>query len=488
MTVRFRTADAAPSGEADVSAVLVAQGRTEAPGVDWDLAGRLGFEGKAGGAQLLAGDGRLVAVVGLGDADAVDADAVRRAGAVLAKAVRKQASVAVELGDAAGLDPRAAAQALAEGMALASYSYDRFKSDPDPAALAEVTVVAPAGATEAVADGLARAERLAEAVTWARDLVNAPGGTLVPAALADAAAAMAEREGLEAHILGRAEIEAAALGGLLGVNRGSTQEPRFIELRHVPEGPTRGRVALVGKGITFDSGGLSIKPADSMIGMNGDMGGGAAVLGAMSVVRTFAPDLEVRAYVPATDNMLGGDATRPGDVLTIRGGTTVEVLNTDAEGRLVLADALAVAAEAEPDAVVDLATLTGACMVALGGRIAGVMGNDEAWVDQVREAAGRAGERVWPLPLPADYRRHLESPVADLKNVGPRWGGALTAGLFLQEFVPDGLPWVHLDIAGPAWLDDADDFGPKGATGFGVRTLVALLEGFTAVDGGPSRR
>lgn len=480
MTVGFNVLEATDDGAA-VRAVLVAEGRTDHPGVDWDLAGRLGFEAKAGRVQVLAGDGRIVALAGLGPVDDVDTDAVRRAGAVLATALRKQEAVTVELGDAAGLDPRAAAQALGEGMALASYSYDRFKSDPDPSALAAVAVVGPDA--PALSEGLARAARLVEAVRWARDLVNAPGGTLVPVELAAAAAAMAEREGLDAHILGREEIIEARLGGLLGVNRGSTQEPRFIELRHVPEGPSRGRVALVGKGITFDSGGLSIKPADSMVGMQGDMGGAAAVLGAMSVVRTFAPDLEVRAYVPSTDNMLGGDATRPGDVLTIRNGTTVEVLNTDAEGRLILADALALAAEAEPDAVVDLATLTGACMVALGGRIAGVMGNDDGWVDQVRAAAGRAGERVWPLPLPADYRRQLDSPVADLKNVGPRWGGALTAGLFLQEFVPDGLPWAHLDIAGPAWLDEADDFGPKGATGFGVRTLAALLEGFDAPGG-----
>ncbi len=480
MTVRFRAVEAPPA-DALVRAVLVAEGRTDHPAVDWNLAARLGFEAKAGSVQLLAGDGRIVALVGVGPADGVDPDVVRRAGAVLAKALRTQEAVTVELGDAAGLDPTVASQALGEGVALASYSYDRFKSDPDPAALARVDVVGPD--RPAVAAGLARAERLAEAVLWARDLVNAPGGTLVPAELAAAAATMADREGLEAHILGREEIVEARLGGLLGVNRGSTQEPRFIELRHVPEGSSRGRVALVGKGITFDSGGLSIKPADSMVGMQGDMGGAAAVLGAMSVVRTFAPDLEVRAYVPSTDNMLGGDATRPGDVLTIRDGTTVEVLNTDAEGRLILADALALAAEAEPDAVVDLATLTGACMVALGGRIAGVMGNDDGWVDQVRAAAGRAGERVWPLPLPPDYRRQLDSPVADLKNVGPRWGGALTAGLFLQEFVPDGLPWAHLDIAGPAWLDDADDYGPKGATGFGVRTLAALLEGFEAPGG-----
>ena len=216
-----------------------------------------------------------------------------------------------------------------------------------------------------------------DAVCWARDLANTPGGTLTPEELAAAAVEMAEREGLEVHVLDHDAIVEARLGGLLGVNRGSTRPARFIELRHVPVGASRGRVALVGKGITFDSGGLSIKTVDGMVGMQGDMGGGAAVLGAMSAVRTFAPDLEVRAYVPATDNMLGGDATRPGDVLTIRNGTTVEVLNTDAEGRLVLADGLCVAAEAEPDAVVDVATLTGACMVALGAHIAGLMGNDK---------------------------------------------------------------------------------------------------------------
>ena len=477
MTIAFTTAPEAPD-DADVLAVLVADGGAPHPAVDAEVLERLGFEAKAGTTRVLVGaEGGLLAVAGLGTLADVDEDAVRKAGAALARALDHHATVAVDLGDAGGLDGRAAAQALGEGLALGAYSYDRYKSEPEPSKLASAVIVS---MDDAVGEGFDRAARIGEAVCWARDLANTPGGTLTPEELAAAAIAMAEREGLEAHVLDLEGIVAARLGGLLGVNRGSTRPPRFIELRHVPSGPSRGRVALVGKGITFDSGGLSIKTADGMVGMQGDMGGGAAVLGAMSVVRTFAPDLEVRAYVPATDNMLGGDATRPGDVLTIRNGTTVEVLNTDAEGRLVLADGLCMAAEAEPDAVVDLATLTGACMVALGSHIAGLMGNDDGWNAQVREAAERAGERVWPLPLPDDYRRLLDSPVADLKNVGPRWGGALTAGLFLREFVPEDLPWVHLDIAGPAWADDASDLTRKGGTGFGVRTLVALLEGFTS--------
>lgn len=482
MTIAFSTATALPV-DTDVLAVLLAEGGSPHSAMDAGVLGQLGFEGKGGSVQALVGaDGRLVAAVGLGPVDEVDLDAVRTAGAALARALDRHTTVAVDLGDAGGLDRRAATQALGESVALGAYSFDRFKSEPDPSQIATVVVLADAdgGATD---EGLARASRLAEAVCWARDLGNTPGGTLTPEELAAAAVEMAEREGLEAHVLDHDAIVEARLGGLLGVNRGSTRPPRFIELRHVPTGPSRGRVALVGKGITFDSGGLSIKTADGMVGMQGDMGGGAAVLGAMSVVRTFAPDIEVRAYVPATDNMLGGDATRPGDVLTIRNGTTVEVLNTDAEGRLVLADGLCMAAEAEPDAVIDLATLTGACMVALGSHIAGLMGNDDGWSGQVRSAAASAGERVWPLPLPDDYRRLLDTPGADLKNVGPRWGSALTAGLFLREFVPDGLPWVHLDIAGPAWADEATDLTRKGATGFGVRTLVALLEGFSRPSG-----
>jgi len=480
VTITFAVEQTAPTN-VGITALLVGVGATDLPGVDREVASRLGFEGKGGSCLLLNGPGGdLVALVGLGPDDEVDHAAVRRAGATLARAVRRHRSVAVALPSFPALEARTAAQALGEGLELASYSYDRFKSEPEPSDLSQVVVVADEADVEAVSDGLARAVRVTAAVCWARDLVNAPGGTLTPEALADAAVEMADREGLTITVLDQDAIAEQRLGGLLGVNRGSTLPPRFIEVHHVPDGESRGRVALVGKGITFDSGGLSIKPADSMVGMQGDMGGAAAVLAAISVVTTFAPDLEVRAYVPATDNMLGGDATRPGDVLTIRNGTTVEVLNTDAEGRLVLADALCLAAEAAPDAIVDLATLTGACMVGLGSRIAGLMANDEGWSDQVRAAGDRTGERLWPLPLPDDYRSYLDSAVADIKNVGPRWGGAITAGLFLREFVPESVPWAHLDIAGPSWIDEQEDLSGKGGTGFGVRTLVALLEDFSA--------
>jgi leucyl aminopeptidase len=238
-------------------------------------------------------------------------------------------------------------------------------------------------------------------------------------------------------------------------------------------------VALVGKGITFDSGGLSLKTTEGMVGMKGDMAGAAAVLATFSALDAVQPPVRVVGYLPLTDNMPGGDATRVGDVLRIRNGKTVEVLNTDAEGRLVLADGLSLASEDGPDAVVDLATLTGACMVALGTKLAGLMGNDEGWIAQVRAAADAAGEGVWPLPLPADMRRQIDSDVADIKNVaGARWGGALIAGLFLQEFVGDGIPWAHLDIAGPAEATEDDAEARKGGTGFGVRTLLRLLSDF----------
>jgi leucyl aminopeptidase len=240
----------------------------------------------------------------------------------------------------------------------------------------------------------------------------------------------------------------------------------------------RGTVALVGKGITFDSGGLSIKTADGMETMKTDMSGAAAVLATMSTLRALDPKVRVIGIVPATENMPSGKATKPGDVLRIRNGKTVEVLNTDAEGRLVLADGLSLAVEDGADAIIDVATLTGACMVALGPKVAGLMGNDDGWTEQVRTAAERAGESVWPLPLPEEYRRTIDSEIADIRNISTqRYGGALTAGLFLREFV-DGVPWAHLDIAGPARSEGDDGYVHKGGTGMGVRTLVEAVSSF----------
>jgi len=315
-------------------------------------------------------------------------------------------------------------------------------------------------------------------VAMARDLVNEPAGAMTPTRLAEVAAEVAEAEGLTLTVLDEAAIAAEGLGGLAGVAQGSDEPARLIELVYEPAGGGDGTLALVGKGITFDSGGLSIKTAEGMETMKTDKSGAAAVLAAMSVIAALAPPVKVVAIIPATENMPGGGAVKPGDVLRIRNGKTVEVLNTDAEGRLVLADGLSLAVEAGADAIIDVATLTGACVVALGRKVAGLMGNHAGWIDQVGQAAGRAGEDVWPLPLPEDYRKLIDSDVADIKNIsGGRYAGALTAGLFLREFVGD-VPWAHLDIAGPARSEDDEGYLQKGGTGFGVRTLVEAAMSF----------
>lgn len=486
MSLSVTLARTVPAG-AGVTALGVCsdQAAAEPHDLDWALLRDLGFEGKAGQVQMVAGpEGRPVAVVGMGPAADVTPAVIRRSSAALARLARRQRWLASSLLDTVGGDADlvAAAQAHAEGIVLGAYGYDAFKSEPEPNSLEKLTVI---GGGRDVREALRLGAAIAEAVCFARDLVNEPGGSLTPDKLAAAARAMASGDdgtdgvALAVQVWERDEIVDAGLGGLLGVNRGSTQPPRFVEITWQPPTAAEGFLALVGKGITFDSGGLSIKPATGMETMKIDMSGAAAVLGAMRVVKVLAPPIRVTGYIPITDNMLGGDASRPGDILTIRNGKTVEVLNTDAEGRLILADALSLAGEAEPDAIVDLATLTGACVVALGTKVAGLMGNHDGWIAAVEAAADRAGERVWHLPLPADYREQLDSPVADLKNIGNRWGGTLTAALFLQEFVADGIPWAHLDIAGPAWTDNVDGEAAKGGTGFGVRLLVDLIRNFS---------
>ncbi|MDH3705205.1 MAG: leucyl aminopeptidase [Acidimicrobiia bacterium] len=439
----------------------------------------LGFEAKAGTAQLVVDRfGAVHLLLGLGEPDELDVDGVRKAGVQLARKAADHAHVASHLLDSLpeGIDAEAAAQAMAEGVELGAYRFVAHKSDPDTKSFKKVTHVGGTGAR--LKKAIERGSLIGQAVAWARDLVNEPGGSLTPPEFARRAGRMARRVGLKTKIMDEKAIEAAKLGGLLGVNRGSKHPPRLVQLTYEPDVKPRGTLALVGKGITFDAGGLSIKTGQGMMTMKCDMGGGAAVLGAMSAIAQVAPPVRVIAFVPMTDNMLGDDATRPGDVLTIRNTKTVEVLNTDAEGRLILADALSLACEAEPDAIVDLATLTGACMVALGPSIAGLMANHDEWRQQVADAGERSGERVWPLPLPDDYRKMLDSTVADVKNIGGPYGGALTAGLFLKEFVTDDLAWAHVDIAGPAFGDAQTPLGPAGASGYGVRLLVELAEEF----------
>lgn len=438
-----------------------------------------GFAAEAGETQFVAtDDGGVGLVVGLGADDERTVDSFRSIGGAIARAAKKHDSIAVVdvLEAAGGLNPAGVGQALAEGLVLGDYRYTELKSTPEPSSLRSVEVVGKGGKRVQGAFDLGRA--IAEAVCVTRDLVNEPGGSLTPPALAKKTEKLAGTYGFEVTVLGPKEIKAAKMGGLLGVNRGSDIPPRFLELSWKPEGTARGVVALVGKGVTFDSGGLSLKPSDGMLGMKGDMAGGAAVIGAFCALQAANPKVEVRGYVPLTDNMTGGDATRLGDVLTISNGKTVEIHNTDAEGRLILADALSKATADGVDAIVDLATLTGACMVALGDSHAGVMGTSESWIGQVRDAADAAGEKTWPLPLPVEWRANLDSDIADMKNIGGRYGGASIAGLFLKEFVGDDIPWAHIDIAGPAFVDKESSTETKGGTGYGVRTLVQLLKGY----------
>ena len=478
MALSIVTAKSAPSA-AKILAVGVFEGSLP-DYVDADLMKAKGYTGKAGQYQTVNGPDGLVALVGMGKVEDLTVETVRDTGAKISRSAKKHSHVATTVVDQVpeGVDQVAAAQAFAEGLAMGAYTYTEFKSAPEKSDLKKVTVLAGAAKiTKAVALGAA----VGEGVALARDLVNEPGGSLTPPKFAAQVQRMARRVGLKVKVMDKAAIEKAKLGGLLGVNQGSTHPARFVELTYEPDVKPKGTIAYVGKGITFDAGGLSIKTGNGMMTMKCDMGGAAAVIGAMSVLPAAKPPVRVRAYLPMTDNMLGGNAIRPGDVVKLRNGKTMEILNTDAEGRIILADALSLASEAKPDAIVDLATLTGASMVALGPKIAGRMGNDENWIDQVGAAAENAGERTWHLPLPADYRKMFDSSVADIKNIGGPYGGSLTAGLILQEFVGEGIPWVHLDIAGPAFSDSADKLHPKGGTGFGVRTLVRLAQDYAKI-------
>lgn len=441
----------------------------------WSQLGAQGFGGKVAERAVVTMGDRVVVLIGLGEADSVDSHTWRRAGVTMARAASKVKAASIDsatIGDVSDVD----LTALAEGLVLGSYSYKEFKSQAKPAKLKSITIAGSTAkkARDAVAIGTARAA----AIWLARDFVNEPGGSLTPERFANEAKKIAKQPGLSIKVHGLAEIKKMKLGGLLGVNRGSDLPPRLVEMSYKSAKKGAPTLALVGKGVTFDAGGLSIKSSAGMSTMKCDMGGAAAVLGAMSALPSLAPECNVRAWVPMTDNMLGGDATRLGDVLRIRNGKTVEVMNTDAEGRLILADGLSLASEAKPDAIIDVATLTGAAMVSLGRDYSALMSNNDELLDQVTGAAEAAGELVWHMPLPTRYRKLLDSPVADMKNIGGSYGGALTAGLFLQEFVADDTPWAHLDIAGPAFADSSTELGPKGGTGHGVATLVDLIGSF----------
>ncbi len=431
----------------------------------------LGFEGKLGSTAWLTLDGRAgfdsMLVVGLGDE--IDANGLRKAAGSAGRACAKAAEVATTLHL---LDLEGAAGAFTEGWLLGQYRYTRYLSDPGDGGTATVRLL---GASEEHLEAVERGRVIAEGVAMARDLGNEASLDKPPASIAERAADLGSLHGFEVTSYDRAQIVAEGFGGLAGVGAGAAREPRMVVLDYRPP-EAKHSVAFVGKGIVFDSGGLSLKTAEYMEPMKTDLCGAAAVLGAVVTIARLGVPVRVKGIMPLTENMPGGSAIRPGDVLRARNGKTIEVLNTDAEGRLVLADGLSLAAESGAELIVDVATLTGACHVALGDKIAGVFTNDEAAQARVLAAADRAGERVWPLPLPDDYWKNIESDVADMRNTGKtRYGGAINAALLLREFVGE-VPWVHVDIAGPARASEAEHHVAKGATGFGVTTLLSVAE------------
>jgi leucyl aminopeptidase len=370
------------------------------------------------------------------------------------------------------------AQAASEGLTLAEFHPGKYKTaDPPPGPPPVWTVVLPDANERLAADGsaaVARGRILGECSNMARELANEPGNALTPREFAKRTAALASDAGVDVEILDERQIETLGMGLLLGVARGSAEPPRLIVFRYNPPGaPEKPVLGLVGKGITFDTGGISIKPAEKMEQMKDDMAGGAAVACAMRAIALLEAPMRVIGVVPTTENMPGGRAIKPGDVLKSASGKTVEVINTDAEGRLILGDGLWYAKQLGATHLVDVATLTGAVVVALGKITSGLFGSPESWVDRVRRVADRAGDRAWPLPLFDEYRDQIKSDIADMMNTGGRAAGSITAAMFLKEFA-DGLPWVHMDIAGTAWADEAKPYLPKGPSGVAVRTLAAL--------------
>ncbi len=486
--------DGSGRGRAVPGADALAAGRA----LDVDVAAELAairFEGDLGTVARIPTRGRSAAsillVVGLGAAEKVTLETLRRgAGAAARGAGRDQVLAVVvpgdlpagQTGDGDRGDPGGRAQAVAEGAGLGAYAFTTYRSKAnDMPSVRGIVLLAGEGLDGAdLSEAVRRGAVVVRATSLTRDLVNTPPLDKRPPTLAERVADIGRASGLAVRIHDEKGLAEGGFGGILGVGQGSSAKPRLVELTYDPDGAS-GSVVLVGKGITFDSGGLSLKPSASMNTMKSDMSGAAAIVGAMSALRDLGVTVKVTGLLALAENMPSGEAIRVSDVLTHRGGKTVEVMNTDAEGRLVLADALAYGAESSPDAMIDLATLTGAQIVALGNKIAGLMGNDDALVAEVRAAAEAAGEQVWHLPLPDEYADHLKSEVADYKNIGrPQQAGTLVAGLYLRNFVGD-VPWAHLDIAGPAFTEEGDGwYTAKGGTGMGVRTLIALLRARSA--------
>jgi leucyl aminopeptidase len=433
------------------------------------------FKGKPGESAFTRSPGsvRKIVLIGLGKADKWDLEGLRQAAAGITRTANKQKSKTLGImlpiwnGDKAS-----STEALVEGLELSMHQDNRFKSEPDKNGstkhLEQVDILG-FGAQDAA---IAKARQICEGVILARELVNAPANVVTPISLAETAAELAQASGFTLEVLDKEECEALGMGAFLCVGQASDIPPKFIHLTYKPEGTAQRKLAIIGKGLTFDSGGLNIKPTGSGIEtMKMDMAGSAATFGAAKAIGLLKPNVEVHFIVAATENMISGRAIHPGDVVKASNGKTIEINNTDAEGRLTLADALVFAEKLEVDAIIDLATLTGACIVALGNDIAGVWSPDDALSSAILNASEQAGEKMWRMPLEDKYFEGMKSMIADMKNAGPRPGGSITAALFLKQFVKE-TPWAHLDVAGPVWTEKESGYNNPGATGYGVRSLV----------------
>jgi leucyl aminopeptidase len=445
------------------------------------LISRGGINGKFGEVNIVHTFGQLpagtVAIAGLGRRADFNVDRIRGVTGEFCRVLRKlnchKIATILHGTGIGGMEPEASAQAIAEGALLGLYSFTKYKR-PEYENIKEMLLVV---REEEIAPILERAigkgKLIAEAVNLARDMGNEPANYMTPDRMAQIAQEMAGKYDLEIKIFDREDMEATGMGALLGVAKGSNQPPKLIILSYRGDEGSEKTLGFLGKGITFDSGGISIKPSDGMADMKDDMAGAAAVMTTLVAIAQLKPKINVTAIIPAAENLPSGSALKPGDVLKAMNGKTIEVMSTDAEGRLILADALSYARELELSPLIDLATLTGACRVALGMLYSGLFGNDQDLIDKVLGAAQRTGEKMWYMPMPEEYKEQIKSEIADIKNTGNRYGGALTAALFLAEFVDD-TPWVHIDMAGPRLSNKEGGYIVKGATGFGVRTLIEL--------------
>jgi leucyl aminopeptidase len=485
MSISFSAARTAPRRVSAVGFPVFADGPVpRGIGLSRAALAQLGFDAKVGQTSVVPNaDGTISIAVGLGDRTKVTVAALRTAAAAVARVASRRESVAINLGDIDNVSAAASGQAIAEGVLLASYRFTKHRSAPDAKAACAIESVVVTGAPARLAGldkGLQRGAAIANAVRFARDLINTSPGHLNAVDFADVAVEVASKAKLDIVVHDLDAMREMNLGGMIGVNKGSVAPGRMIRLQYNARNAI-GTVALVGKGVMYDSGGISLKPSDAMhASMKMDMSGAAAVLATMSVLPIIKPRVNVVAYLCCTDNMPSGSALKMGEVITIRNGKTVEIHNTDAEGRLVLADGLSLAVEDGVDAIVDIATLTGSAMATLGTKMAALLCNNDDWAAQVTAAGANVDEPTWRLPLIAEYRSLLDSEVADMKNVGGPYAGAITAGLFLQEYV-GGKPWAHIDMAGTMRSDAESGWLTRGGTAFGTRTMIDLLDHYKPV-------